>query len=107
MKSFFVVVAVSGLLAAVLFAPVGGRSFWTRAQERGLPAAAARTAAHGMRAGWDFLVHSPKHASRKAQAAAAQTSIHRASREGIVAQAPKEKLEQTDRAALDALVKRR
>ena len=120
MKSLFVMLLVLGLLAGALFVPVGGRSFWARAQARGLPAAVARGAAHGMRAGWDFVAslgdhrqptaegtaHSPpKHPSRKAQAAA--PGIHRASRDGIVAQAPKERIEQIDRSALDALVKGR
>lgn len=109
------------LCAGALFVPIGGKSFWTRANEKGLPRAAAQATAHGLRAGWDFIAglghreptadkpaHSPappKHVSR-AQAAAAQPAQRRASREGIVAQPPKERLEQTDRAALDQLVAR-
>ena len=121
MKAFLIFVGCAGLAAAALFAPICGRSFWTRAQERGLPRAAARLAAHGLRAGWDSLAslkhgasssggsggepgHSPRPLSRREQANAAQPALHRASREGIVAQPPKEKLEQADRAALDKLV---
>jgi hypothetical protein len=96
---------------------VGGKSFWARAEERGLPRAAAQATAHGLRAGWDWVTHvgkhaeptpqepahSPKHVSR-AMAAAKATS-HRASREGIVAQPPKEHLDSSDRASLDKLLK--
>ncbi len=120
MKAAFVLLLLIALGTAALLVPVSGRSFWSRAQERGIPAAAARGVAHGMRATWDFFsslghdfsgtqptreppAHSPKHPSRKAQAASAQPA-HRAGREGIVPQPPKEKLERTDRAALDSLV---
>ena len=126
MKALLLFVVLSAALAAALFVPLGGRSFWQRAQEHGIPRAVARGTAHGLRATWDFLAslshgtdspgspsgagptaegpaHSPRHASRKAQAAAAQPA-HRTSREGIVAQPPKEKLGQSDRAALDDLV---
>lgn len=125
MKAFFFALVLLAALAAALFVPLGGRSFWQRAQEHGIPRAVARGTAHGLRATWDFLAslshrtdppdsvgahpthepptHSPRHASRKAQAAAAQPA-HRTSREGIVAQPPKEKLGQSDRAALDDLV---
>jgi hypothetical protein len=106
--------------AAALLVPVSGRSFLARAQDHGIPAAVARGTAHALRASWDFLsslghgssgtqptrdppAHSPRHASRKAQADAAQPA-RRAGREGIVPQPPKEKLERTDRAALDSLV---
>lgn len=125
MKAFFVVLILVAALAAALFVPLGGRSFWQRAQAHGIPRAIARGTAHGLRAGWDFLAslshrtgspespaaqptreppaHSPRHASRKAQAATAQP-VQRTSREGIVAQPPREKLGQSDRAALDDLV---
>src|ERR1700674_2364554 len=122
MKAFFVSMLLFGLLCAALFLPVSGRSFCARAQEHRIPAAVARGTAHGLRATWDFFAsldhrsdpsasqptreqpaHSPRHPSRKAQPAAAQP-VHRASREGIVAQPPKEKIEARDRVALDALV---
>ena len=122
MKAFFVTILLFALLCAALFLPVSGRSFCARAQEHRIPAALARGTAHGLRATWDFLTsldhradpsaaqptqkqpaHSPRHPSLKAQAAAAQP-VHRASREGIVAQPPKEKIEDRDRVALDALV---
>jgi hypothetical protein len=112
MKSFLLLVVVFGLAGAVLFVPVAGRSFWARAQERGIPAAIARGTAHGLRAAWDSLAalgqhepapaHPPRHLSRKAQAAA--QPIHRAGREGILAQPPKEKLQPADRAALNSLI---
>ena len=124
MKAFLLVLVLSAALAAALFVPLEGRSFWQRAQEHGIPRAMARDTAHGLRATWDFLAslshrtqstgaqptnetpaHSPRHASRKAQAASAQPA-HRISREGIVAQPPKEKLQPADRAALDDLVAR-
>jgi len=121
MKSLLIVLALCALLGAALFCPIAGRSFWQRAQAHGIPAAMARGTAHGLRAGWDFLAslgehartsggatqkppaYSPRHPSRKAQAAAAQPA-RRTSREGIVPQQPKENLESSDRAALDALL---
>ena len=78
------------------------------------PRQAALATAHGLRAGLDWLsslgphrgataaTHAPpKHPSRKAQVAMAK----RASREGIVAQHPKETLQPSDRDALDSLVR--
>jgi hypothetical protein len=120
MKACLILTLLLLLGAAALLVPVSGRSFLARAQEHGIPAAVARVTAHGLRATWDFLsslghgssatqptrdppAHSPRHASRKAQAAAPQPAP-RAGREGIVPQPPKEKLERTDRAALDSLV---
>ena len=75
------------------------------------PRKAALATAHGLRAGWTWLSSlGPRRpaqatappAKRKAQAAVGK----RASREGIVAQRPKEDLQADDRAALDALVQR-
>jgi hypothetical protein len=121
MKALLLTLVLCAALLAALVVPLQGRSFWQRAQEHGIPAAVARGTAHGLRATWDYLsslshrtdspgtqptreppAHSPRHASRKSQAAAAPA--HRASREGIVAQPPKEQLPQSDRAALDNLV---
>lgn len=125
MKAFLVMILGFGLAWALLFTPVGGRSFWTRSQERGIPAAIARGTAHALRAGWELLSSIGEHSdpvpepSREAQATrvvpakqpqrkvqAAAPPGHKASREGIVAQPPKEKLGDTDRAALNALVAR-
>ncbi len=61
MKAFLVMILGFGLAWALLFTPVGGRSFWTRSQERGIPAAIARGTAHALRAGWDFLASIGEH----------------------------------------------
>src|SRR2546422_5280675 len=81
---------------------VGGVAFAARFVP---PRTAARVAARGLRAGWDWVssigdeTHGtavrgpPRHLSRKAQAAAPQTDAGQrrtASREGIVPQPPKE-----------------
>jgi hypothetical protein len=96
------------LLAAFavgLFVPLGGKTIWARAQERGLPLAAARLTARGLRASWNFVAglgqRPSPHATQQAQAHSPQ---RRAWREGIVPQPPKEKLQKNDRAALDKLV---
>lgn len=99
MKWLLALVLVGAAGVALLFVP---------------PRQAALATAHGLRAGWDWLsslgphhaaataTHAPpKHPSRKAQAAMAR----RTSREGIVAQRPKETLQPSDRAALDTLVR--
>jgi len=77
------------------------------------PKTAARMAARGLRAGWDWVnsvgpageeprpATGERQSSRKAQAAAPQ---RRATRDGIVPQAPKETLHPNDRAALDELL---
>lgn len=117
MKAFLLLALLCALAVAALFMPVGGRSFLVRAHQRGIPAAIARAAAHALRSGWDALAslgddgasrttrrtgQPPKWAARKVQAA--WGPVHRTSREGIVPQPPKEKLADSDRAALDALV---
>jgi hypothetical protein len=104
MKWLFALLVVGGIAFAARFVP---------------PRTAARFAARGLRAGWDWVssvgdeAHGtavrgpPRHLSRKAQAAAPQTdAVQRrtASREGIVPQPPKETLHPDDRAALDSLV---
>ena len=99
MKWLFALLVVGALAWAIAFVP-----------ER----TAARLAARGLRAAWDFVASigaetrrsppaRPSHEkfSRKAQAAAPQ---RRASRDGIVPQPPKETLQPKDRAALDSLV---
>jgi len=99
MKWLFALLLVGGVAFAARFVP---------------PRTAARLAARGLRAGWDWVssidgethgpgVHGPpRHLSRKAQADAAQRRT--ASREGIVPQPPKETLHPDDRAALDSLL---
>ena len=104
MKWLFVLLLVGGVAFAARFVP---------------PRTAARLAARGLRAGWDWVSSidgetqgpgvrgPPRHLSRKAQAAAPEAdAAHRrtASREGIVPQPPKETLHPDDRAALDSLL---
>ena len=79
------------------------------------PKTAARMTARGLRSTWDWLaslgdvapgrsVTRRQRATRKAQAA--PPPQRRAGREGILQQAPREKLAPSDRAALDELVER-
>ena len=72
------------------------------------PKTAAKMAARGLRAGWEWVAsagtvrrESPARASAKLQAATPQ---RRATREGIVPQPPKETLRPSDREALDDLL---
>jgi hypothetical protein len=77
------------------------------------PRTAARLAARGLRAGWDWVAAAgsetnrpptpARQTSRKVQAATPQ---RRANRDGIVPQPPPEILHPTDRAALDTLLAR-
>ena len=85
MKALIAMALLCALVAGALFWPVGGRSFWQRAGERGLPQATARLAARGLRSAWDLVfrrhggsatpeapAHSPtppRRASRKAEPA--------------------------------------
>lgn len=55
MKALVAIVLLFALVAFALLWPVGGRSFWQRAKERGLPDATARLAARGLRSTWDLL----------------------------------------------------
>ncbi len=87
MKALVVIALLCALIAGALFWPVGGRSFWQRADERGLPHATARLAARGLRSAWDLVftatrgsatpadpAHSPapvRHVSRKTEHARA------------------------------------
>ena len=77
------------------------------------PRTAARLAARGLRAGWDWVSAVGSDASRTATAARqpsrkaqAATPQRRANRDGIVPQPPPETLHPTDRAALDTLLAR-
>lgn len=90
------------ILALFLIAAVAGAATFIP------PKTAARMTARGIRATWDWLAslgppkaNPHRRVTRKVQAAAA----HRTSREGIVAQPPKEHLGQADRTALDSLVR--
>lgn len=93
MKWLLALVLIAGVAAAVLYVP---------------PKSAARLAARGLRATWDWVESlgqdqggAPKKKVRKAQAATPQ---RKPGRDGIVAQPPKEKIAPEDRAALDGLV---
>jgi len=97
MKWLFLLLVAGALAWAVLFVP---------------QRTAARYAARGLRAAWDFIESigaekrsarekPQRQVSRKAQAATPQ---RRGGREGIVPQPPKETLRPNDRAALDSLV---
>jgi hypothetical protein len=108
---FLLLLLIMGALAWAL--PIGGKTLWQRGVEAGVPKEVAHLTARGLRATWDFVTaaphvdrtsqtppHSPpRHASRKAQARGV-------SREGIVAQKPKEKISHDDKAALDSLLRR-
>lgn len=126
-----VAVAVAAALCCAVFWPVGGRSFWQRAEERGLQRAAARLAARGIRSAWDFVAslgssapaeragppHPPKRralargpvaasAPPPGRAAAPErgAAAQPAGPDRIVAQPPRETLQQSDRAALEKLL---
>ncbi|HUJ26904.1 MAG TPA: hypothetical protein VLW85_12850 [Myxococcales bacterium] len=75
------------------------------------PKKAALATAHGLRAGWTWLLSLGPRKPAQATAPPAKRKVQasvgkRTSREGIVAQRPKENLKADDRAALDALVHR-
>jgi hypothetical protein len=100
MRWLFAVLLVGALAWAIAFVP---------------PRTAAKVAARGLKAGWDWVAsvgpalnrrpsnghQAQQKSTRKAQAAAPQ---RRTGREGIVPQPPKETLRPNDRAALDSLV---
>ena len=77
------------------------------------PRTAARMAARGLRAGWDWVASlqadPPRHDAAKGPARGtakiqAATPQRRATRDGIVPQQPKETLKPSDREALDDLL---
>jgi hypothetical protein len=70
MKSLIAVALLCALVAGALFWPVGGRSFWQRADERGLPHATARLAARGLHSAWDLVF------GRRGGAAGAEAPAH-------------------------------
>ena len=123
MKLLLAIALVLALCAGALFWPVSGRSFWTRASERGLPQATARMAARGLRSAWDLVArHSappppathgvPAHSAQRLAAAPRKTPDTRSAIEPrggpdhIVAQPPREKLGAQDRAGLEKLIPR-
>jgi hypothetical protein len=88
-KLFAFVFVLCVIVGAALFVPVGGRTFWSRAVERGIPQAAARNVAHGLRAGWDWVmaerkVETPRRPVRRVPAAPA----HAVAKAGPVRAAP-------------------
>lgn len=137
MKALIGTVLFCALVAGALCWPVNGRSFWQRAGDRGLPRAAAQVAARGVRSAWSAIFHraepepsahaplrpSPrKETARKSVAAAhlAQGTaipVHvaglgapeaaPAGPDRIVAQPPRERLQQDDRAGLEKLLRAR
>lgn len=102
---FFVLM---GLVVAVLFVPVEGRTLWSRGAGREV----AQFVAHELRAGWDAITSlgseqkRPPRSVHTRRSRKAQTPPARTGPDGIVAQPPKEKLEAQDRAALDRLLQR-
>lgn len=95
MKWLLALVLIGAVAAAVLYVP---------------PKTAARMAARGLRATWDWVdslgrEEAPPQKKQKTRKAQAATPPQRkAGREGIVAQPPKEKIAPQDREALDDLV---
>jgi hypothetical protein len=68
MGKLAVALLVAAALCCAVFWPVGGRSFWQRAEERGLQRAAARLAARGLRSAWDFVAsHGSPAPARRAE----------------------------------------
>ena len=131
MKALIAVALVCALVAGALFWPVAGRSFWQRADDRGLPRAAARLAARGLRSTWDLVFHRPaatappprpgpaRRVARKAEPARdpapakdpdripERTASLAAGPDRIVAQPPRETLRPGDRAGLEKLLRAR
>lgn len=135
MKALIAIAVVCALVAGALLWPVGGRSFWQRADERGLPHATARLAARGLRSAWDLVfrrhggaatpeapAHSPppvRRVSRKAEQARVAASGSQSDRiqvraaglaagpDRILLQPAKESLKQDDRKGLEQLLRAR
>ena len=93
MKTLLLLLIVCGIVVAALFAPLD--------RTRGVAKDVARQAAHGLRRAWDWVAAQQPPAKVPPKKAAAR----RVSREGIVAQPPKEKLSPADKAALDTLIR--
>ena len=95
MKTLFFLFVVGGLVAAMLYLPLD--------RTRAVAKSVAVQTAHGLRKGWDWVAGVDPPAKRAPPPKKA--SARRVSREGIVAQPPKEKLSPSDKAALDSLVR--
>lgn len=93
MKTLLFFLLVCGIVLAALFAPLD--------RTRGVAKIVARHTAHGLRMAWDWVAAVQPPAKPPAKKAAAR----RVSRDGIVAQPPKEKLSPSDKKALDTLVR--
>jgi hypothetical protein len=100
MKWFLTLVVIGGICAAALVVP---------------PRTAAKLAARGLHATWDWVASfkpvtsatpTAQKKSKRYKAQAALPQGPKAGRDGIVAQPPKEKLGQKDRADLDSLLSR-
>ncbi len=133
MKALLAMAMVGALVAGALLWPVGGRSFWQRAEDRGLPQATARLAARGLRSAWDLVFRAgpgtpsaPAHPPpplrrgprkteplRTATAAAVSDRVQvratglAAGPDRILMQPAKESLKQDDRKGLEQLLRAR
>lgn len=100
------------LAALVGFVPLGGRTLWQRAEERGWPRTAARTVARAGVAAWDWARKATAPAPQKPrpQAVAHAAPPSRPARADHAPRpqiAPAERLSGQDRDDLDRLVARR
>ena len=96
MKTLFFLFIVGGLVAAVLYLPLD--------RTRAVGKTVAVQTAHGLRHAWDWVSGVGVEAPAK-RPPPKKASARRVSREGIVAQPPKETLSSSDKAALDSLVR--
>ena len=95
MKAAFLLLFVGGVVVAALYLPLD--------RTRGVAKNVARMTAHELRVAWDWVT-APQPAASKTPPAR-KAAARRVSREGIVAQPPKEKLSPDDKAALDKLIR--
>jgi hypothetical protein len=96
-KALFLLLVVA--VFAVFLVPVGGKTLWDHAHERGFSAAASSA----VRQATAWIRGSPQKRTRTASADAPRTA-HRATPERILKAPPKERLSPDDRASLDRLV---
>lgn len=93
MKTLLFFFVVCGIVVAALFAPLD--------RTRGVAKIVGRQTAHGLRMAWDWVTA----AQAPTKAPSKKAAARRVSREGIVAQPPKEKLSPSDKSALDTLIR--